>query len=103
MENCSSVPPPPGLIDKEYKDQDDMAAQGFLRLLKQLRIILLQDSVILQKVFPGHPMWQDRIFVRDDYQEFSRQLEASLLCTETPQEIQLQQSVPIIADQLGII
>jgi hypothetical protein len=35
---------------------------------------------------------------KEDYQEFARQLKDSLLNTETPQEIQLQQSVPIIAD-----
>jgi hypothetical protein len=34
--------------DKE-EDRNDMAAQGFLRLLDQLRTILLQDSVLLRE------------------------------------------------------
>lgn len=38
--------PPGGAPNQE--DRDDMAAQGFLQLLNQLRTILLQDSVLLQ-------------------------------------------------------
>jgi hypothetical protein len=89
--------------DMDHKDRDDMAAQGFLRLLDQFRTILLQDSVLLQPQFPKHPIWDDSIFIRDDYQEFARQLRQSLLCTETPQEIQLQQTLPIIADRLSMV
>jgi Centromere DNA-binding protein complex CBF3 subunit, domain 2 len=42
-------------------DQDDMAGQGFLRLLAELRAILLQDSVLLRREFPGQP----RVLSRD--------------------------------------
>ena len=38
---------------KGEEDRDDMAAQGFLRLLAELRTILLQDSVLLRQEFPG--------------------------------------------------
>jgi len=38
-------------------DRQDLAAQGFLRLLQQLRIILLQDSVVMRREFPDHPIW----------------------------------------------
>jgi len=34
----------------------DLAGSGFLRLLRALRVILLQDSVILRKQFPLHPL-----------------------------------------------
>ncbi|KAJ5567222.1 short-chain dehydrogenase [Penicillium sp. DV-2018c] len=34
----------------EQEDRDDMAAQGFLQLLSQVRIVLLQDSVLLQVI-----------------------------------------------------
>jgi hypothetical protein len=33
---------------EDEADQQNLAAQGFLRLLKQLRIILLQDLVIMR-------------------------------------------------------
>ena len=34
---------------------EDLAAQGFLRLLVELRVIFLQDSVIFRREFPNHP------------------------------------------------
>jgi hypothetical protein len=80
-----------------------MAAQGFLQLLNQLRIILLQDSVLLQAQFPRHSMWDDPIFAREDYTAFAEQIRQSLLCTETPQEIQLRQTLPIITDRLSVL
>ena len=42
------------LVGEGPSDQDDMAAQGFLRLLDQPRTILLQDSVLLRREFSGH-------------------------------------------------
>jgi len=38
-------------------DRQDLAAQGFLRLLQRLRIILLQDSVVMRREFPATPSW----------------------------------------------
>ncbi|KAJ5110851.1 short-chain dehydrogenase [Penicillium argentinense] len=95
--------PPSGATSQEQEDRDDMAAQGFLQLLNQLRIILLQDSVLLQAQFPRHSMWDDPIFAREDYTAFAEQIRQSLLCTETPQEIQLRQTLPIIADRLSVL
>lgn len=95
--------PPSGAASQEQEDRDDIAAQGFLQLLNQLRIILLQDSVLLQAQFPGHSMWDDPIFAREDYTTFAEQIRQSLLCTETPQEIQLRQTLPIIADRLSVL
>lgn len=89
-----------------YDDDDDtqdLAAQGFLRLLQQLRIILLQDSVIMRKEFPDHPMWTDPIFQRDDYLAFARDVELSLLDVEEPEEIQIRKALPAIAERLSTI
>ena len=58
---------PEHLVGEGSPDQDDMAAQGFLRLLAQLRIVILQDSVLLRREFPAHPMWAHELFHRADY------------------------------------
>jgi hypothetical protein len=34
----------------------DLAGSGFLRLLCALRVVLLQDSVVLRKKFLRHPL-----------------------------------------------
>jgi hypothetical protein len=87
--------------DEREEDRNDMAAQGFLRFLDQLRTILLQDSVLLREQFPQHPIWDDPVFVRKDYQEFAVRIKCSLSNTETPEEVRLQQSLPMIAQRLN--
>jgi hypothetical protein len=45
----------------------DLAGLGFLRLLRALRVILLQDLVILRKQFPLYPLWKDSLFGCEGY------------------------------------
>ena len=100
-----STPIPPGSPEpqgEESPDRDDMAAQGFLRLLAELRTILLQDSVLLRQEFPGHPMWDHEIFQRPDYAEFAARLQQSLAVSTTAEEVQLQQALPLVTDRLTV-
>ena len=45
----------PGKADNEIV-RLDLTGSGFLRLLHALRVVLLQDSVVLRKEFPRHPL-----------------------------------------------
>lgn len=85
------------------EDARDLAGQGFLRLLCQLRIILLQDSVIMRHEFPGHPIWADPIFARDDYAAFAKDVELSLLDVEEPEEVRIRKTLPAIAERLSVL
>jgi len=40
----------------------NLAAIGFLKLLKELRIIFIQDSVELRERYPDHPIWRLDLF-----------------------------------------
>jgi hypothetical protein len=62
-----------GNDDDEVIDRRDLAGQGFLRLFCQLRITLLQDSVIMKQEFPSHPTWTDPNFARDGYAAFAKE------------------------------
>lgn len=93
-------PPPLESLSPLEEDRKDLAAQGFLRLLTELRTILLQDSVLFRKEFPSHPIWNDPIFVREDYLAFAQEVEASLVDTEEPDEIRLRRIVPDISNRL---
>jgi hypothetical protein len=96
------LPPQPSLVQagSQQVDANDLAAQGFLKLLQQLRTVILQDAVFLQIEMPSHSMWKHRLFQRLDFKQFSQELLQSARTTETPYEIQLQQSVPAIADRI---
>ena len=40
----------------------DIATIQFVRLLDYLRVVYLQDSVLLRQKFPQHPLWNHRLF-----------------------------------------
>jgi hypothetical protein len=56
----------------------DLAGSGFLRLLGALRVIPLQDSVVLRKAFPLHSPWKDSLFHCKEYRRFAARVEDSL-------------------------
>ena len=89
-------------LQSSEEDQSDLAGQGFLCLLSELRIILLQDSVILLEEFPDHLIWQDPLFVRKDYRTFAQEVRESLLVMKEPDELCLRQIIPDIASRLNI-
>jgi hypothetical protein len=90
-------------MDASEEDRDDLAGQGFLRLLKELRTVFLQDSVIMRRMFPDHVIWTDPIFVREDYRRFAEELELSLTDLEEPEEIRIRRTLPAIAERLNVV
>ena len=72
----------------------DLAGSGFLRLLRTLRVILLQDSVVLRQQFPRHPLWADPLFNCEEYRRFAAQVERSLVDVVTPEELTMQKYWP---------
>jgi len=90
-------------VSEAPADRDDLAAQGFLRLLRQLRVILLQDSVIMRREFPAHPLWTDPLFGPDDYRAFVKDVELSLLDVEEPEELRIRKTLPAIKERLSIL
>jgi hypothetical protein len=72
----------------------DLAGSGFLRLLRVLRVILLQDSVLLRQQFPLHPLWKDPLFSCEAYRRFAARVESSLVNAVTPEELTMQKYWP---------
>ena len=72
----------------------DLAGSGFLRLLRALRVILLQDSVVLRRQFPLHPLWTDPLFNCEEYRRFAARVESSLVNVVTPDELTMQKYWP---------
>lgn len=74
-------------------DQDDIAAENFLRLLKHLRAVLLQDLAVLQARFPSLPHFAHPLFQSSDWTSF-----ALAVCREEQEELpahtQIQEVLP---------
>jgi len=87
-------------LEPRQEDRTDCAGQGFLRLLAHLKVVLLQDSVILRQEFPHHPIFRHELFVREDYKRFALDVERSLAKVIEPAENRLAAIVPDLAEQL---
>ncbi len=91
------------LLDTVEKDQFDMTAQDFLRLLKKLRIVILQNSIIYHQEFSAHLLWKDSLFIRDDYLMFANEVKLSLLNVEKLNELCIQSVVLDIVNRISMI
>lgn len=54
--------------------QQDLAGQGWLRLLQEMREVLLQDAPFLQGDAPNHRVWHHNLFRSIEYREWSAKL-----------------------------
>ncbi|KAM4055951.1 centromere DNA-binding protein complex CBF3 subunit [Hirsutella rhossiliensis] len=52
-------------------DDDDLAADGFLKLMRRLRIVLLQDLAVLQLRYPSLPFFAYAPFGGPEWDEFA--------------------------------
>lgn len=62
-------------------EQPSSASQkevAFLMMLKELRIVLLQDTAVLSKKYPSHHILQHSLFKSDEFIEFAQSMEESL-------------------------
>ena len=74
-------------------DEDDIAAQGFISLLKELRIIFLHDSAVLRKEYPSLPFFSDPLF-SPKYCEFAVEVQHSMVNTDVPRSVLFERLVP---------
>jgi len=90
------------LAQNEGRD-GNIAAVGFLRLLKELRIIFLQDSIPLKKLYPNHPIWRLQLFQRDEYKSFAESLTSTMETVQNPIFDKLKVITPVISSKLDQI
>jgi hypothetical protein len=71
-----------------------------LKLLKHLRGILLQHSVLLRRRFLCHAIWGDPLFATPEYAEFAERLVTGLIDGEEPHLIQIERANLLVAGEL---
>jgi hypothetical protein len=55
-------------FESGHEIEQTLSCKGFLHLLKYLRVVILQDSVLLQDLFPNLFVWEHEIFASEEYQ-----------------------------------
>jgi Centromere DNA-binding protein complex CBF3 subunit, domain 2 len=87
-----------------FAERNDLAGQGFLRLLQHLRTILIQDSVLLRRDFPTHPIFQHQVFATSEYLAFVRTTERALEVDQPlPQDVLVRQALPILTERVTLL
>lgn len=80
-----------------------IAAIGFLRLIKYLRKVLLQDSLILREQFPESCIWKQAPFSCDAYQRYYDDAQRVIATSEVPEQIRLREAIPDIKHSLDSV
>ena len=83
--------------------ESDLAGQGFLRLLQELRTVFLQDSAILRPMFPSHPVWEHPLFETPAYRAFAAEVLVAHAKTEVPEDLQLRTAMPVVEERLSTL
>jgi hypothetical protein len=81
----------------------DLAGSAFLRLLRVLRTVILQDSVSLRQLFPEHPVWRADVFASEAYQAFATKVAAASKDDEEPEDLQIKKALPILYDRMSAL
>jgi hypothetical protein len=80
-------------------DEDDLAADGFLKLMRRLRTVLLQDLAVLQPRYPSLPFFAHAPFYGPDWDAFARLVQSDVATSE-PQSLLLQRALPELSSVL---
>jgi hypothetical protein len=78
-------------------DEDDVAGQGFLALLRHLRVVLLQDLAVLQPDYADLPFFQHEVFRMPGWIPYSEVVRATVLDPEYSRSLLLEQVLPEVS------
>jgi hypothetical protein len=79
---------------------EDIAAIGFLSMMRYLRTVMLQDAAALMDVYKDSIIWQQPIFRSLAFHDFRLRLQSEMARSESPLSVQLQQVLPQVHDDL---
>jgi hypothetical protein len=77
-----------------------IATASFLQVMRFLKTVILQDSVLLSQQFPSSALWNHPVFRSPEYQEFRAQCQRALAEIQNPFSVQLQAVLPQVHEGL---
>ncbi|KAF6527764.1 hypothetical protein HZS61_008066 [Fusarium oxysporum f. sp. conglutinans] len=79
---------------------DDLAADGFLKLMRRLRIVLLQDLAVLQPRYPSLPFFAYAPFNGPEWDEFAVAVRSDAVGATEPLSLLVQRALPELSGVL---
>src|ERR1700730_18520918 len=77
-----------------------IATASFLQVMRFLKTVILQDSLLLSQKFPSSALWQHPVFLSAEYQQFRAQSQRALEEIQNPFSVQLQAVLPQVHEGL---
>ncbi|TVY62593.1 High-osmolarity-induced transcription protein 1 [Fusarium oxysporum f. sp. cubense] len=81
-------------------DDDDLAADGFLKLMRRLRVVLLQDLAVLQPRYPSLPFFAYAPFNGPEWDEFAVAVRSDAVGATEPLSLLVQRALPELSGVL---
>jgi hypothetical protein len=81
----------------------DQSGDQFVKLLLELRVVLLQDSALLMPRFPKLPLWKHPVFSHDDWSRFAEQVREAEAREEEPEHVLLARTQPLVASEIAAL
>ncbi|KAN0073311.1 hypothetical protein V8E54_008531 [Elaphomyces granulatus] len=78
----------------------DLCGIEFLRLLKKLRVVFLQDAAILMKDYPDLEIWSHQVFKEPDWPAFAQLVRDAEAMVEEREDVRLREAVPVVAEKI---
>ncbi|KAJ6437110.1 High-osmolarity-induced transcription protein 1 [Purpureocillium lavendulum] len=75
-------------------DDDDLAADGFLKLMRRLRIVLLQDLAVLQPRYPSLPFFAYAPFNGPEWDVFAVAVRSTAVGATEPVSLLVRRALP---------
>ena len=81
-------------LEEKEKVTPNKAKLQFMKLLRYLRRVILQDACFLIRSFPRHPVFSHEIFHSDDFLNYQSELLVFVRGVEDPTDITLSSVIP---------
>lgn len=81
-------------------DHPDIAGKNFLEVLRFFRIVVLQDSAVLQADFPRNPLWTAQVFSHPEWRSFADAVLVAHRVQDAPLDVRIKETVPVVAEAM---
>jgi hypothetical protein len=82
----------------------DLAGSWFLRLVRVLWTVVLQDSAFIPlPLFPNNPVWKADVLSSRAYQPFAARVTATSKAAEEPEDLQIKTLLPVLYDRMSMM
>lgn len=81
----------------------DLCGIEFLRLLKKLRVVFLQDAAVLMKDYPDLEIWSHQVFQEPGWPAFAQLVLNAEAVVEERADIRLREAVPVVAEKISTL